>query len=67
MVLHPDKIKKYLEFPFCCPYCNSENIQSVSPLDLDLNISTVKELIHCSMCRKMWYDVYQLANIEETK
>lgn len=58
-----DKQKKeYVKHPYQCPYCKSDDLETMSR-DADYNIET-KEVI-CGGCERTWKEIYTLTSIEE--
>lgn len=46
-----------------CPYCKSENIDSIGSVETDDNYGWRNVL--CNDCKKEWQDVYTLTSIDE--
>lgn len=59
--LREETKKKYLEHPYECPFCGSENI---SALEVDGEYDTLWRDVLCDDCKKMWSEIYKLVDIE---
>lgn len=60
MKLTKDKIDQYIENPFVCPNCGSDEIISE---DFDFESYTVT--VKCHSCKSKWYEIYTLKSIEK--
>ena len=58
----PEQKKKYLESPFHCPFCGSENIHADR---FECSDGGAYQPVLCSSCHKKWNDIYTLTDVEE--
>jgi transcription elongation factor Elf1 len=59
-MLTEKELKKYLQNPDICPYCDSERLDSAS-LDYD----TMTSQVICMDCNKSWWACYEITEIME--
>jgi len=48
-----------------CPYCESDNIETVGPVETEQGGALQK--VRCLACQKKWTDYYKLFDVEEEK
>lgn len=63
-VLTNSQKNKYLKHPYHCPYCESEDIESVEGWFTSKN-RRGEEAMHCKSCGQHWVDIYKLTNVVE--
>ena len=54
---------RYIKHPYSCPYCGADEIDA-DRLEKVMEAFAVQP-VSCSVCDKMWNDVYLLTAIEE--
>jgi hypothetical protein len=47
-----------------CPFCQSENISAIGPIENNEDIQ-LTQIIQCDKCLKKWRDILTLTDIEE--
>lgn len=53
---------RYIKHPFFCPYCESSQIATLTPVEPEHDFAT--QVIMCVDCDSKWLDVYELSGVE---
>lgn len=62
-VFPEEVVDRYVnEFPFFCPYCLKERIMAHG-VEVEFNFAWQR--ISCEDCKRQWFDVFKLVDIEE--
>jgi formate dehydrogenase maturation protein FdhE len=61
--LSADQVKKYLESPDTCPFCDSEDIDAGW---VSADGASAYSAVKCNSCGTEWLDVFKLVDIEIT-
>ncbi len=61
-MLTEEQKNKYLESPYLCPYCGSDEV-SRGKVSADVNWAV--QNISCRQCKKRWTNKYELVRVEE--
>jgi len=53
---------RYIKHPFFCPYCESSQIATITPAEVEHDFAT--QVVMCVDCDNKWLDVYELCGVE---
>ena len=57
-----DKKKEYIESPYHCPFCNSDELDTQGFELLDGGYAN--QDVACNECKKRWTDIYKIVDVE---
>ena len=64
-MISDDSRNRYVKHPYFCVYCGLGSVAPV-PNGMIYMMDIVNVLVACSDCKKEWFEVYHLVDIEES-